>query len=225
MTNRRNQQRAIMGLGVLAGAALVGAYAANRRRVYTRTGAPPMIHWERARRIAVQMNPETGATAEWHASWAAYYTDLVRRCEPLITEVMGQPLPQPVQEIAAFSRAEWVDANIRNFQLLFAPLEDLHRSSFRSDNLFAATTETIEALGPFDRMLIDPPRDGAIAVVKGLPPTGGPRRIVYVSCNPATLARDESVLVAERGYTLAAAGVVNMFPHTAHVESIAVFER
>jgi coenzyme F420 biosynthesis associated uncharacterized protein len=135
MTNRRNQQRASMGLGVLAGAALVGAYAANRRRVYTRTGAPPMIHWERARRIAVQMNPETGATAEWHASWAAYYTDLVRRCEPLIAEVMGQNLPQPVQEIAAFSRAEWVDANIRNFQLLFAPLEDLHRSSFRNDNL------------------------------------------------------------------------------------------
>lgn len=135
MTNRRNQQRAMMGLGVLAGAALVGAYAANRRRVYTRTGAPPMIHWERVRRIAVQMNPETGATAEWHASWAAYYTDLVRRCEPLITEEMGQPLPQPVQEIAAFSRAEWVDANIRNFQILFAPLEDLHRASFRADNL------------------------------------------------------------------------------------------
>ena len=99
------------------------------------------------------------------------------------------------------------------------------RASFRAGNLFAATAESFEALGPFDKALVDPPREGAIAVVKALPPDGGPRRIVYVSCNPATLARDAEVLVQERGYTLAAAGVVNMFPHTAHVESIALFER
>ena len=92
-------------------------------------------------------------------------------------------------------------------------------------NLFAATAESIEALGPFDKVLIDPPREGAIAVAKALPPDGGPRRIVYVSCSPATLARDAAVLVQDRGYTLAAAGVINMFPHTAHVESIALFER
>jgi coenzyme F420 biosynthesis associated uncharacterized protein len=97
-----------------------------------------MINWARARRIAVQMNPEEGATAEWHASWAAYYTDLVRRCEPLIAQEIGRDLPQPVQEIAAFSRAEWVDANIRNFQLLFTPLEDLHRSGFRTNDLAEA---------------------------------------------------------------------------------------
>ena len=76
----------------------------------------------------------------------------------------------------------------------------------------------------FDRMLIDPPRDGAMELVKSLP-ADGPRRIVYVSCNPATLARDAEVLVNVHGYTLSAAGVVNMFPHTAHVESIAVFDR
>src|SRR5690349_20961182 len=125
--NRRNQQRAILGLGLLTGAALVSAYAANRRQTFRVSGPPTMINWARARRIAVQMNPEEGATAEWHASWASYYTDLVRRCEPLIAQEIGRDLPQPVQEIAAFSRAEWVDANIRNFQLLFAPLEDLHR--------------------------------------------------------------------------------------------------
>ena len=86
----------------------------------------------------------------------------------------------------------------------------------------------VEALGPLDRALIDPPREGAIELVKALPhATMRARfaRIVYVSCNPATLARDAAVLVHERGYRLAAAGVVNMFPHTAHVESMAVFER
>jgi len=99
------------------------------------------------------------------------------------------------------------------------------RATFRIANLFAATAESVEALGSFDKALIDPPREGAIAVAKALPPDGGPRRIVYVSCNPATLARDAAVLVQDRGYTLAAAGVINMFPHTAHVESIALFER
>ena len=99
------------------------------------------------------------------------------------------------------------------------------RATFRVGNLFAAAAENFEALGPFDKALVDPPREGAIAVVKALPPDGGPRRLVYVSCNPATLARDAEVLVQERGYTLAAAGVVNMFPHTAHVESVALFER
>jgi 23S rRNA (uracil1939-C5)-methyltransferase len=99
------------------------------------------------------------------------------------------------------------------------------RATFRVANLFAATAESFEALGPLAKALIDPPREGAIALVKALPPDGGPRRIVYVSCNPATLARDTAVLVRERGYALAAAGVINMFPHTAHVESIAVFER
>jgi 23S rRNA (uracil1939-C5)-methyltransferase len=71
-------------------------------------------------------------------------------------------------------------------------------------------------------MLIDPPRDGAMAVVEALT-DDSPGRIVYVSCNPATLARDTSVLVHTRGYRLRSAGVVNMFPHTAHVESIALF--
>jgi 23S rRNA (uracil1939-C5)-methyltransferase len=78
--------------------------------------------------------------------------------------------------------------------------------------------------GPFDKLLIDPPREGAVEIVKALP-AAWPRRIVYVSCDPATLARDAGVLVHARGFRLAAAGVVNMFPHTAHVESIALFER
>ena len=78
--------------------------------------------------------------------------------------------------------------------------------------------------GCFDKMLIDPPRQGAIEIVKALG-TPFPRRIVYVSCDTATLARDAGVLVHVQGYRLRAAGVVNMFPHTAHVESITVFEK
>jgi 23S rRNA (uracil1939-C5)-methyltransferase len=99
------------------------------------------------------------------------------------------------------------------------------RATFRVANLFAATPESFESLGPLDKILLDPPREGAIAVVKALPGDGAPARIVYVSCAPATLARDAEVLVHSHGYTLAAAGVINMFPHTAHVESIALFER
>jgi 23S rRNA (uracil1939-C5)-methyltransferase len=102
------------------------------------------------------------------------------------------------------------------------------RARFVVANLFAATPESVAGLGRLDRVLIDPPREGAIEVVKALPARdddGGLTRIVYVSCNPATLARDAEVLVHERGYRIAAAGVVNMFPHTAHVESIALFEK
>ncbi|HJS76544.1 MAG TPA: 23S rRNA (uracil(1939)-C(5))-methyltransferase RlmD [Burkholderiales bacterium] len=82
----------------------------------------------------------------------------------------------------------------------------------------------LEPYAPFEKILLDPPREGAVEVVKSLP-AQWPRRIVYVSCDPATLARDAGILVHTKGLRLAAAGVVNMFPHTAHVESIAWFER
>jgi 23S rRNA (uracil1939-C5)-methyltransferase len=82
----------------------------------------------------------------------------------------------------------------------------------------------IESFGSFEKLLIDPPREGAVELVRALP-AAWPRRIVYVSCDPATLARDAGVLVHAKGFRLAAAGVVNMFPHTAHVESIALFEK
>ncbi len=98
------------------------------------------------------------------------------------------------------------------------------RCDFAVANLFAATAESIAALGRFDKMLIDPPREGALDLVKSLG-TEGPRRIVYVSCNPATLARDAAVLVHEQGYALRGAGIASMFAHTSHVESIALFER
>ena len=94
------------------------------------------------------------------------------------------------------------------------------------------TAGELAALGQVQRWLIDPPREGAFAIVMALAdlveaPVSGwapPVRIVYVSCNPATLARDAGLLVHRAGYRCTSAGAINMFPHTAHVESIAVFD-
>ncbi len=98
------------------------------------------------------------------------------------------------------------------------------RCEYGVANLFDATPESLAALGHFDKMLIDPPRDGAAELVRSLG-EDGPKRIVYVSCKPSTLARDAAILIHEKGYVLKGAGIANMFPHTSHVESIALFER
>ncbi|HEY6865405.1 MAG TPA: 23S rRNA (uracil(1939)-C(5))-methyltransferase RlmD [Burkholderiales bacterium] len=95
-------------------------------------------------------------------------------------------------------------------------------AEFRAIDLFDAAA--CAELPAFDKALLDPPRDGAIELVKSFA-ARPPRRIVYVSCDPATLARDAGVLVQAQGYRFAAAGAVNMFPHPAHVESLALFER
>ena len=106
------------------------------------------------------------------------------------------------------------------------------RARFDIGDLSACNVPALLGHGSADRWLVDPPREGAFALVKALVELRGasgnawraPQRIVYVSCNPATLARDAGLLVHQAGYHCSAAGVVNMFPHTAHVESIAVFE-
>ena len=110
----------------------------------------------------------------------------------------------------------------------FAPTQ------FAAHNLFDMTPELLVADGTADKWLVDPPREGAFALAQALAALHQepdlkqgwkpPRRIVYVSCNPATLARDAGLLVNAAGYTFSAAGAVNMFPHTAHVESMAVFD-
>jgi len=97
-------------------------------------------------------------------------------------------------------------------------------AEFRQVDLYdEAQAREFWAGARFDKLLIDPPRSGAMEVLKLLP-ASGPCRLVYVSCNPATLARDGEYLVNSRGYRLSRAGVMDMFPHTNHVESIAVFE-
>ena len=105
------------------------------------------------------------------------------------------------------------------------------RTRFEARNLFEIGADDLRAAGVAERWLVDPPREGAFALAKALAELQGsagwtaPRRIVYVSCNPATLARDAGLLVHQAGYRCSQAGVVNMFPHTAHTESLAVFDR
>jgi 23S rRNA (uracil1939-C5)-methyltransferase len=107
------------------------------------------------------------------------------------------------------------------------------RATFAAHNLFELSAEQLAGFGAASRWLVDPPREGAFALAKALadlnatpaPTWQPPQRIVYVSCNPATLARDAGLLVHQAGYQCSAAGVVDMFPHTAHVESMAVFDR
>lgn len=109
------------------------------------------------------------------------------------------------------------------------------KTSFVARNLFEITPAELASYGQAEKWLVDPPREGAFALAKAMadlhadstlaPGFVPPARIVYVSCNPATLARDAGLLVHQAGYRCVAAGAVNMFPHTAHVESIAVFER
>ncbi len=102
----------------------------------------------------------------------------------------------------------------------------LANAEFRVADLYAPEAGEGGGWGDFhfDKLLIDPPRSGAMEAIKRLPEPG-PKRIVYLSCYPATLARDSAYLVHARGYRLAAAGILDMFPHTRHVESMAVFVR
>ncbi|KAA3626326.1 MAG: 23S rRNA (uracil(1939)-C(5))-methyltransferase RlmD [Proteobacteria bacterium] len=105
-----------------------------------------------------------------------------------------------------------------------ARLNGIANAEFQVADLTATLAHVDWLHAPYDRLLIDPPRVGALEVLRHIPRIAAPR-IVYVSCNPATLARDAGLLVQEHGYRLTGAGVMDMFPHTAHVESIAVFDR
>ncbi len=103
----------------------------------------------------------------------------------------------------------------------------LNNTAFEARNLFEISAETMYEWGAFDRWLIDPPREGAQSVCEALlrlPASHRPKRLVYVSCNPATLARDAAIVCSTGQWQLSQAGIANMFPHTSHVESIAVFE-
>ena len=160
---------------------------------------------------------------------------LVRRAITLLDPQPGERIADLFCGLGNFSlaiarrgaRVLGVEGNARLVQRAVenATLNGLEaQCEFVDRDLFKITADDWMRIAPFDRLLIDPPRDGAMEVVKALG-EAPPARIVYVSCNPATLARDAAVLVGVHGYALRSAGVINMFPHTSHVESIALFER
>jgi 23S rRNA (uracil1939-C5)-methyltransferase len=146
------------------------------------------------------------------------------------------PIATTAGEVLGIEGSEALVARSRdNFTLNQAGRsQPLAPTRFAARNLFEMTPEMLVADGLAQKWLVDPPREGAFALFKAMAELhanpalrGGwtpPQRIVYVSCNPATLSRDASLLVHEAGYRCVAAGVVNMFAHTAHVESMAVFE-
>jgi 23S rRNA (uracil1939-C5)-methyltransferase len=146
------------------------------------------------------------------------------------------PIATTAGEVLGIEGSETLVARSRdNFTLnQTGRAQPLAPTQFAARNLFEMTPELLVADGVAQKWLVDPPREGAFALFKAMaelhqnPTLRGswtpPQRIVYVSCNPATLARDASLLVHEAGYRCVSAGVVNMFAHTAHVESMAVFE-
>ena len=163
------------------------------------------------------------------------------------------PLATQAREVLGIEGSEALVArsreNYQRNQPASALRPALAPTRFVARNLFEMTPAMLVKDGMADKWLVDPPREGAFElfkalaalhqqIVSGVPCDDGvhqqslaldgwalPQRIVYVSCNPATLARDAGVLEESGAYRCTAAGVVNMFPHTAHVESIAVFER
>jgi 23S rRNA (uracil1939-C5)-methyltransferase len=148
------------------------------------------------------------------------------------------PIATQAGEVLGIEGAEALVArsreNLTHNQALRSGQDPLSPTTFLARNLFEMTPAMLVADGVADKWLVDPPREGAFALSKALAELhlqpelrGGwtpPKRIVYVSCNPATLARDAGLLVHQAGYRCVAAGVINMFAHTAHVESMAVFE-
>jgi 23S rRNA (uracil1939-C5)-methyltransferase len=96
-------------------------------------------------------------------------------------------------------------------------------TQFALENLFEPDSFGVWASARYDLVLLDPPRAGASSLLPTMA-QWRPRRVVYISCHPGSLARDAGVLVHAQGFRLTAAGVMDMFPHTTHVESIAVFE-
>ncbi|HET6262797.1 MAG TPA: zinc-dependent metalloprotease [Chloroflexia bacterium] len=125
-TTRRNYDPRLLGIGLLAAGALGAAWVNKLQKQYEREGAPKLLDWERVRGIAHQIVREEEAAPGWHEAWEDYYREMVSRCYPVITETMGRDLPVPLDKIRAFTRSEWIDANISNFGQLFEHIEAIY---------------------------------------------------------------------------------------------------
>lgn len=132
---QRRPDPRLLALGLVAGGALGLVWANTRQRHYARHGTPNLIDWERVRRISTNIINEPAAAEGWHDKWEEYYRGMVARCYPLITAEMGRSLPAPVDQIDSFTRSEWIDANIANFQKLFDPIEDIYKKVQTSNSL------------------------------------------------------------------------------------------
>lgn len=130
------------------------------------------------------------------------------------------PLARSVREVVGVEGDAGLVARAREN----AQRNGLANAQFHAADLTEDQRHTPWMRQGFDKLLLDPPRSGAIEVLQQLPLKQF-KRIVYVSCHPGSLARDAGYLVNDQGFTLVSAGAMDMFPHTAHVESIAVFER
>ena len=131
------------------------------------------------------------------------------------------PMAQTVREVVGVEG----DASLVAHARRNADKNKLRNALFEQADLTqTALADYPWATAGFNKILLDPPRSGAFEVLGQLAALGA-EQIVYVSCNPATLARDAGELVHQYGYQLQAAGIMDMFPHTSHVESIAVFHK
>jgi 23S rRNA (uracil1939-C5)-methyltransferase len=222
---------------------LLRAFAdAHSVQIWTQTKGPDTIkpYWPEAAPILAYSLPEFGLNYPFKPNEFTQVNPQINQV--MIRRAMQLLKPQASEKVADFF------CGIGNFTLPIARsgasvlgleglenlveranesavLNKISNAKFGVADLFKMTEASLAGLGLFDKWLVDPPRDGAFELVKAITPQTAPKCIVYVSCNPATLARDAGVLVNEKGYMLSAAGVINMFPHTAHVESIALFQK
>jgi len=222
--------------------ALLKAFAdAHQVQIWTQTKGPDTIkpYWPEAAPALAYSLPEFGLNYPFKPNEFTQVNPqinqvMIRRAMQLLAPKQGEKIADFFCGIGNFtlpiarSGAQVLGleglANLVDRANESATLNKINNVKFGVADLFKMTSESLTELGKFDKWLVDPPRDGAFELIKSLDDSNSPQRIVYVSCNPATLARDAGVLVHEKGYNLSAAGVINMFPHTAHVESIALFE-
>ena len=222
--------------------ALLKAFAdAHQVQIWTQTKGPDTIkpYWPEAAPALAYSLPEFGLNYPFKPNEFTQVNPqinqvMIRRAMQLLAPKQGEKIADFFCGIGNFtlpiarSGAQVLGleglANLVDRANESATLNKINNVKFGVADLFKMTSESLTELGKFDKWLVDPPRDGAFELIKSLDDSNSPQRIVYVSCNPATLARDAGVLVHEKRYNLSAAGVINMFPHTAHVESIALFE-
>jgi 23S rRNA (uracil1939-C5)-methyltransferase len=232
--------RHLQPLGDADRARLVAFGQAHRFAIFLQPGGVESVHplWPEAPQLAFRLAP-------WEVSLAFRPLDFIQvnaaLNEKMIAHTFGLldlqpddrvldlfcglgnftlPMARLVREVVGVEGDAGLVARAReNAERNHLPNAQFHAADLTQDQRSAAWMRQ-----GFDKLLLDPPRSGAIEVLQQLPLKQF-GRIVYVSCHPGSLARDAGYLVNEQGYTLVSAGAMDMFPHTAHVESIALFER